>query len=330
MVRIALSLVSLALAEPSILSDTASLLQVKAPNNYDAALWKNGRHPGDGSKKKGHFLDAAFLEYQFAEEMVDEAVEARDVVQEVLYQLRQDVEFETENLQMKEKVVAMWGGRIDQFKNIYERTSARGERSLAALENKKTILYELRSQLMSMRDGATPATAEQDMKTAERKVAAIQKVQAEVDEMQTSFRADRAEQHTVKMNLKRCQGYKQEAVDGVVQQQKFVSDLTREYSEGNAPAMLAVQAAKDVEIKAKKNVEHVRNRLWSTWRKLRREDISTKKQAVVAKKQARRATKKRRNSAAQDKKQAVAKIQQKTKQIVREGVRDARTIRNGR
>jgi len=287
----------------------------------------NSSHPGDGSKKKGHFLDAAFLEYQFAEDIVDEAVDARHMLQEVLYQLKKDVDFEKENLEVKEKVVVMWGKRIEQFEKLHARTSAGVEKNSAALEAKRRERTSMRSDLMAMRNGATAATVKQDMKKAEKQVVQLQKLQDVIDEMQTSFRADRAERHTVKMNLKRCRGYKKAAVDEVAQQRNLISDMTRECTENNAPAKLALLAATDVERKAIRNAGTIRGRMWRTWRKWRRADTKTKKEAVSAKRQARRASQKRLKAARQDKKQAVKEIQKQTQQIVREGVKDAQKIR---
>lgn len=341
MVRIVLSLVSLALANLDVISDSASLLQVHgatAPNNAEGAVWKaeradgTARHPGDGSKKKGHFLDAAFLEYQFAEEIVDEAGNAKHVVQEVLYQLKQDVDFEKENLDMKVKVVEMWGKRISQFKKLHARTSDRVDKNYNALQAKRVERNDKRSELYGLRSGANPVCmslecAEKEMKKGEQLLNQLQNLQDVIDEMQTSFRADRAERHTVKMNLKRCQGYKAAASDEVAQQRTLISDMTREYTENNAPAKLAALAALDVENKAKKNARTIRARMWRTWRKWRVADTKTKKQAVSAKKQARRASQKRLKAAARDKKQAVKAIQKQTKQIVKQGAKDAQAIR---
>jgi len=336
MVRSVLSLVSLAFANPDVVSDSASLLQVhgtSAPNNAAGAVWKaqqidgTARHPGDGSKKKGHFLDGAFLEYQAAAEIVDEASDAKHVVHEVLYQLRQDADFEKENLEMKIKVVEMWDKRIAQFENIHARTSAKVSKNFDALTAKREERTVMRADLMGMRKTATAANVKEDMKSAEKQVVQLQKLQDVIDQMQTSFRADRAERHTVKMNLKRCRGYKKAAVDEVDQQRTLISDMTREYTENNAPAKLAALAAEDVENKAKKNAGHVRGRMWRTWRKWRVADTKTRKEAVSAKKQARRASQKRLKDAARDKKQAVKAIQKQTKDIVKQGAKDAQAIR---
>jgi len=311
MARVVSSLISFALANPSILSDSASLLQVKTPTNDDGAVWKaqrgdtSARHPGDGSKKKGHFLDAAFLEYQFAEEIVDEAGDARHTVQEVLYQLRQDVDFEKENLEMKVKVVEMWGKRISQFENIYARTSDRVAKNYAALEAKRNERTVMRSEMKSTMTCGFNECIAPEMKSVKVLVNKLQNLQDVIDEMQTSFRGDRAERHTVKMNLKRCRGYEKVAVDEVAQQRTLISDMTREYTENNAPAKLAALAAKDVEDKAKRNAGNIRGRMWRTWRKWRRADTKTKKEATSAKRQARRASQKRLKAAGQDKTQAV-------------------------
>ena len=189
-----------------------------------------------------------------------------------------------------------------------------------------------RSELMGLRNGANPVCmslecGKQDMKRAEQLVNQLQNLQDVIDEMQTSFRADRAERHTVKMNLKRCRGYKKAAFDEVALQRTLISDMTREYTENNAPAKLAVLAATDVKNKALKNARNIRGRMWRTWRKWRVADTKTRKEAVSAKKQARRASQKRLKDAARDKKQAVKAIQKQTKDIVKQGAKDAQAIR---
>jgi len=315
--RIVGSLISFVMANPAIISDAASLLQSQslAPNNNHGKAWKKTKNPaGDGTSKKRHALDGGFLEYQQAMELVDEAVNGRSSAEEVLVNLEQDVEFEKQNKAFKQEVVAMWGARIDRIKKLYGVTSARYDTTFAALEAKRVKRKEMRTALQALKNGATVQNTEQDIAKAEKQIVKIQKLQDDIDVAQTSFRADRAERHSIKLNLRRCEGYKQDAMDGVVQHQKLIDAMIMEYTENNAPAKLAVLATKDVERKARQNAHAMRGRMWSTWKKLRRADLKQKRDVQGARKQARVAAQKKYKAAAADKSAAVNRAQSKKRQ----------------
>jgi len=308
------SLISFALANPAIISDAASLLQSQslAPNNNHGKAWKMTKNPtGDGTTKKGHGLDGGFLEYQQAMELVDEAQNGRSSAQEVLVNLEQDVEFEKQNKVFKQEVVAMWGARLDRFKKLYDTTSARYDRTFAALEAKRAKRTEMRTALQALKNSATVQNTQQDIAKAEKQIVKIQELQDDIDAAQTSFRADRAERHSIKMNLRRCEGYKQDAMDGVVQHQKLIDAMIMEYTQNNAPAKLAVLATKDVERKARQNAHAMRGRMWSTWKKVRRADLKQKRDVQGARKQTRVAAQRKYKAAAADKSAAVNRAQSK-------------------
>jgi len=315
--RIVGSLISFALANPAIISDAASLLQQQslAPNNNHGKAWKKTKNPaGDGTTKKGHGLDGGFLEYQQAMELVDEAELGRSSAQEVLVNLEQDVEFEKQNKVFKQDVVAMWGTRIERLKKLYDTARARYDVSYAALEAKRAKRTEMRVALQALKNAATVENTEQDIAQAEKQIVKIQNLQDVIDDAQTSFRADRAERHSIKLNLRRCEGHKQDAMDGVVQHQKLIDAMIMEYTQNNAPAKLAVLAMKDVEKKARKNAHAMRGRMWSTWKKLRRADLKQKRDVQGARKQSRVAAQKKYKAAAADKSAAVNRAQSKKRQ----------------
>jgi len=305
----------------------ANNVEMVSEDGLDAWERKTFGAAGDGSKKKGHFLDGAFLEYQFSEELADEAVLGRHTVEEVLDNLERDVLFEKANKELKQVVVDMWSARIEKFKKLYEMTSARYDKKYSALEDKRQERTQMRGVLQDLKNTAQVQNAEQDIVRAERQVVKIQELQDVIDEAQTSFRVDRAERHSIKMNLKRCQLHMQDAVDAVSQHQQLIENMIKEYTQNNAPAKLAVLAAKDVERKAIQNAGRIRARLWRTWKAWRRADLKQKRDVQRTRKQTREAAQQDYKAAAADKKQAVNKAQSAKKQAKNKAQRKVKKAR---